>query len=114
MMTSAPTDEFWEKCLDDADERFKGKFVRIDKQNFILGCGYGYGVALADFKSLRFKLEEAVATINEMQNQVSPYSFTQGMFGQLCNKVFNIGSAFNSKHPDLFNAYLSKSSEEKK
>jgi hypothetical protein len=50
MLPEYPDDAFWEKCLDEADEKFKGRFVRIDKQAFILGCAFGYGAARSDFK----------------------------------------------------------------
>jgi hypothetical protein len=34
---------FFEKCAAEAMERFKGNFVRLDQQAFVLGCAHGYG-----------------------------------------------------------------------
>lgn len=45
-----PTDDFWNKCLDESDERYQGQFPRLNKQAFILGCAHGYGAAFSDIK----------------------------------------------------------------
>lgn len=52
------------------------------------------------------KLLEAIAVINKMQNLIRPYSFGSGVVGEAMNKAFNLGSAFNAKHGDLFQEYL--------
>lgn len=62
-----PSEEFWIKCLDEAEERFKEKFARITKQSFILGCGYGYGAARADFTSALTALQKE----NEINRQAA-------------------------------------------
>lgn len=49
-MIKKPSEEFWNQCLNKAEEHFKGQFVRLDQQAFILGCGCGYGAANVDWQ----------------------------------------------------------------
>ena len=67
---SGPTDDFWQACLDEAEMRFKGHFVRIDKQAFILGCSYGYGASKSDLgvSNLLPKLVQALELAIEQRN----------------------------------------------
>jgi len=56
--------------------------------------------------NLRRKLDEAVETINAMQDLIRP--FTRGIAWERILKAYNVGAVFLGKNPDEFDRYLKK------
>lgn len=94
--------EFWIKFVTNADDEVMETLVYgIEPQvlfDYHVIEHSAYQSALGRIKKLKNKIEQAVTTINEMQNACKPF--------QYCNKAFNIGASFNSQNPEEFNKHL--------